>query len=335
MMAQIGKILGVVMLTSLFAMVPRSARALSQGGAKEKSLRQVSFSAEASADRQDGSNILLILADDMGYGDFPEDPPRSSATSAFPVTDGDADWIIPQDPAYYAQNTEGHVYTNASGKTMPYRLFVPKNRDPKKKYPLVFFLHGAGARGDDNVRHLLPWFAGWTDDAVQKEHPCFILMPQCPANQKWVNTPWKNGSYSIKNIPISTPMTLAKEIFDQVVAENPIDETRIYVVGLSMGGYGAWNFIMRYPDLVTAAVACCGAGDPSMAYRLKDLPIWAFHGDKDTIVPFEGSKDMVNAIKEEGGEIKFTIYENFGHQAHKRAWKSKALVEWLFSQKSE
>jgi predicted peptidase len=219
---------------------------------------------------------------------------------------------------------------------MPYRLFVPKNRDPKKKYPMVFFLHGAGTRGDDNVRHLLPWFAGWIDDGVQVEHPCFILMPQCPAGQQWVDTPWEDGSYSYNKVPISQPMMLAKEVFDKIVAENPIDQSRIYIVGLSMGGYGAWNFIMRYPDLVTAAVACCGAGDPSMAYKLKDLPIWAFHGDMDKIVPFEGSKDMVDAIKKEGGEkIKFTIYKNFGHQAHQRAWKSKELVEWLFKQKKD
>ena len=93
---------------------------------------------------------------------------------------------------------------------------------------------------------------------------------------------------------------------------------------------------MRYPELVAATVACCGAGDPSMADQLKDIPIWAFHGDADDIVPFEGSKDMVDAIKQAGGEkIKFTVYKDFGHQAHQRAWKSRELVEWLFSQKSE
>ena len=242
--------------------------------------------------------------------------------------------ISQHDKAYYAENTEECVYTNKSGQTMPYRLFVPKDYDPKKKYPLVFHLHGAGSRGNDNAKHLLPWFAGWMDEGVQKEHPCFILMPQCPAGQQWVNTPWKDGSYTYNRVPISQPLKLAKEVFDKVVAENPIDESRIYAVGLSMGGYGVWNFIMRYPELVAAAVPCCGAGDPSMAYKLKDLPIWAFHGDADEIVPFEGSKDMVDAIKKEGGEkIEFTIYKNFGHQAHRRAWKSKELVEWVFKQK--
>lgn len=244
--------------------------------------------------------------------------------------------IVQHDRAYYAENTEAHVYTSKSGQTMPYRLFVPKDRDPKKTYPLVFFLHGAGSRGNDNLRHLRPWFAGWIDDAVQNEHPCFILMPQCPAGQQWVDTPWKEGSYSLEEVPISNAMILAKEVFDNVVAENPIDESRIYVVGLSMGGYGAWNFIMRYPDLVAAAVACCGAGDPTMACKIKELPIWAFHGDMDKIVPFEGSKDMVDAIKKEGGDnIKFTVYKDFGHQAHKRAWRSKKLVEWLFKQQKD
>jgi predicted peptidase len=244
-----------------------------------------------------------------------------------------ADEISLHDRAYYAENTEAHIYTSDSGQSMLYRLFVPKDYDPKKKYPLVFHLHGAGSRGHDNAKHLLPWFAGWIDDAVQKEHPCFILMPQCPPGQQWVNTPWKDGSYSYHKVPISQPMKLAKEVFDKVVAENPIDESRIYAVGLSMGGYGAWNFVMRYPELVSAAVPCCGAGDPSMAYKLKDIPIWVFHGDADEIVPFSGSKDMVDAIKEAGGKkIRFTIYKNFGHQAHRRAWKSKELIDWLFKQ---
>jgi predicted peptidase len=234
---------------------------------------------------------------------------------------------------YYAENTEARVYTNAAGQTMPYRLFVPKDYAPKKEYPLLLVFHGAGSRGDDNLKHLRSWNAGWIDDAVQKKHPCIILMPQCPAGQQWVDTPWKKGSYSYNDIPISEPMTLAKEIFDRIVDENNIDRKRIYVMGCSMGGYGTWYFTMRYPELVAAAIPVCGGGDPAMAKKLKDIPIWAFHGDLDTTVPTSGSQDMVDAIEKAGGKkARLTVYEGVQHGSYKLAWKEPELPDWLFMQ---
>lgn len=235
---------------------------------------------------------------------------------------------------YYAEHTEAFIYTNATGQTMPYRLFVPDDYSPEKEYPLLLVFHGAGSRGNDNLKHMRSWVAGWIDDAVQKKNPCIILMPQCPNGQQWVDTPWKNGSYSYDDVPISQPMTLAKKIFDKVLEEKSIDPHRIYVMGCSMGGYGTWYFTMRYPGLVAAAVPVCGAGDPSMAHNLKDIPIWAFHGDLDTTVPTAGSQDMVKAIEKVGGKkIKLTLYEGVKHEAYKLAWKEPGLPDWLFKQK--
>ncbi len=249
-----------------------------------------------------------------------------------------AEEIGQPDRAYYAGNTKAHVFTNESGQTMPYRLFVPRNHDPKKKYPLLLSLHGAGSRGSDNLIHLRPWVSGWIIDAVQKDHPCFILMPQCPSGQQWVDTPWAKGSYSYSTTPIRKPMKLAKEIFDKVVRENSIDRSRIYVMGASMGasmgGYGTWNFIMRYPGLVAAAVPMCGGGDPAMAETIKSIPIWAFHGDKDKVVPLSGSQEMTDAIKKAGGTMaKFTVYPGVGHDCYSRATSDKELVAWVFEQR--
>jgi predicted peptidase len=241
--------------------------------------------------------------------------------------------IVERDRTYYAQKTEAHVYRNASGQTLPYRLFVPGGYDPKKTYPLLLSLHGAGSRGSDNLKQLRPWVAGWLDDDIQKRHPCIILMPQCPAGQQWVDTPWKKGSYSTSKIPISKPMTLVREILEKILEEKSIDRSRIYVMGASMGGYGTWDFTMRHPDLVAAAIPVCGGGDPSMAGTLKPIPIWAFHGDKDTTVPPSGSQDMVRAIEKAGGErIKLTIYQGVKHDSYKRAWREPELVEWVFKQ---
>ena len=235
---------------------------------------------------------------------------------------------------YYAENTEAHVYTNAAGQTLPYRLFAPPDYSPEKEYPLLLVFHGAGSRESDNLKHLRPWVAGWMDDAVQNNNPCIILMPQCPKGQQWVDTPWKKGSYSYDGVPISDPMTLAKEIVDRILEEKNIDCKRIYVMGCSMGGYGTWYFTMRYPELVAAAVPVCGGGDPSMAKKLKDIPIWAFHGDLDTTVPTAGSQDMVDAIeKADGKKVKLTIYEGVKHESYKMAWKEPELPGWLFKQK--
>lgn len=237
------------------------------------------------------------------------------------------------DRAYYAKNTKALVYSNESGRTMHYRLFLPKAYDSKKEYPLLLSLHGAGSRGDDNLKQLRPWVAGWLDPSVQEKYPCIILMPQCPVGEKWVNTPWKKGSYSFAKVPMSTPMKLAKEILDKVIKEEAVDRSRIYIMGASMGGYGTWNFTMRYPDLFAAAVPICGGGDPSMAHVLKNLPIWAFHGDKDKTVPLSGSEDMVSALKiVNGTEVKFTIYGGVGHDSYTRAWREPKLIQWLFNQ---
>ena len=236
--------------------------------------------------------------------------------------------------AFYARQTQAHVYTSKSGISMPYRLFMPRDYNPRQQYPLLLSFHGAGSRGKDNLKQLRPWGAGWIDDTIQEKHPCIILMPQCPKGQKWVNIPWRKGSYSFHKIPISKPMTLAKEILDKILKETSVDRSRIYVMGASMGGYGTWNFIMRHPNLVAAAVSVCGGGDPSMAEAIRNVPIWAFHGDRDNVVPPSGSQDMIDAIKKAGGtKSHITIYKGVAHGSYKKAWREQALIDWVFKQK--
>jgi len=244
--------------------------------------------------------------------------------------------IKEHDKTFYEKHSIAYNYTDKDGITMPYRLFLPPGYDTKKKYPLLLSFHGAGSRGNDNTKQLRPWLAGWMDEQVQAQHPCIILMPQCPSKQQWVNVPWKEGSYELKKTPISKPMKIAKEIFDKVIKENAVDKNRIYVMGCSMGGYGTWNFIMRYPELIAAAVPICGASDPSMAKEIKNLPIWAFHGDKDTTVPLSGSTDMIEALTcVKDNKTRLTIYKNVGHNSYEMAWKESELVDWVFNQKKQ
>lgn len=242
-------------------------------------------------------------------------------------------YIEERDKTFYEENTTAYIHTDEDGLKMPYRVFLPPNYDPQKEYPMLISIHGAGSRGKDNIKQLRSWVAGWMDEKVQKEHPCIILMPQCPIKQQWVNVSWKNGSYTLKDTPISKPMKLAKEIVDKIIDGHAVDKDRIYVMGCSMGGYGTWNFVMRYPELIAAAVPICGAGDPSMAKEIKHLPIWVFHGDKDPTVPLSGSTDMIEALTSfKKNKTRMTIYKGVGHNSYTLAWKDPELIEWVFSQ---
>lgn len=242
--------------------------------------------------------------------------------------------VAEHDRDYYRQKTQEHVFTNSAGKTMAYRLFVPPLTNSAERLPLVLHLHGAGSRGDNNTRQLKPWVMGWIDEGVQTNHPCFILIPQCPTGKRWVDQPWRTGSYSMAKTPITESLLLAKEILDETCRTRPVDPKRIYVVGESMGGYGAWYFAATYPDVVAAAAAVCGAGDPSTAETLKNIPIWAFHGDQDVTVPPSGSRDMVEAIRKAGGtKVNLTMYPGVDHSSFKLAWKEQELIDWMFRQR--
>lgn len=224
------------------------------------------------------------------------------------------------------------TYTSAAGKTLPYRLFVPTGYDPAKKYPLILFLHGAGQRGSDNRNQLgeaAPLVFVQPD--VQTTTPCFFIAPQCPNGQQWVNTPWSKGSYSLASVPISDNLQLALEIVQQVQKQFSIDSTRLYVTGLSMGGYGTWDLIERKPGLFAAAIPICGAGDPGHASDLKGMGVWAFHSANDPTVPVSGSRDMVRALWISGQTPNYTEFASGGHNAWSRAYATPGLAAWLFS----
>lgn len=245
----------------------------------------------------------------------------------------DSNFLTDYGKDYYAQKTESLIFMDNNGEKLPYRLFLPENYNSEIKYPLLLSFHGAGEKGNDNFKQLEPWVAAWIDGKVQKNNPCIILMPQCPENTQWVDVPFQKGSYSISNVPMTQPMKLAKKIFDKIINEYSVDENRIYVMGVSMGGYATWNFVLNFPDIAAAAIPICGGGDPSLANRINSLPIWAFHGDQDKTVPVSGTIDMVDKLKQVGNNnLRLTIYENVGHEVYDMAWKDLELVNWVFKQ---
>lgn len=234
--------------------------------------------------------------------------------------------------AVAVNDLQARVYTDAGGKKLPYRLFVPVNYDATKQYPLVVFLHGAGQRGDDNRAQVDN--AGalvFVQGEAQVRYPCFFLAPQCPAGQQWVNTEWGKGSYSTAAVPISDPLRMTLETVQALQKEFSIDAKRLYVTGLSMGGYGAWDLVLRNPSLFAAVVPICGAGDPSQAAKLKGMGIWAFHSADDGTVPVSGSRDMIRALWAAGQTPGYTEYQDYGHFAWDPAYGVPGLQRWMFA----
>jgi poly(3-hydroxybutyrate) depolymerase len=235
-----------------------------------------------------------------------------------------------QDFGFEARSFEG-----STGLTLPYRLYKVQNPTAGVKYPLILFLHGAGERGADNLAQLTANAGArvWAAAEHQAEHPAYVVAPQCPSDEQWVHTDWSMGSYSVDDVAISDPLTTALEIAGAIALEFGTDPARNYITGLSMGGYGTWDAIIRYPDRFAAALPVCGGGDPSKAQLIKDLPLWTFHGDADNVVPVSASRDMVTALMNAGSSIVYTEYPGLGHNAWDPAYANEEVIDWLFEQR--
>jgi len=213
-----------------------------------------------------------------------------------------------------------------------YRLLKPKDLDPQQKYPLVIFLHGAGERGSDNQAQLVHCMGDFASDEIMGKYPAIVVAPQCPTARRWVEVDWSADKHAMPEEP-STALAATFKLIDKLRSELPIDERRLYVTGLSMGGYGAWDAVQRQPQLFAAAAPVCGGGDPAFAAKMKDVPIWAFHGDKDTTVKPNRSREMIAALKAAGAQPKYTEYPGVGHDSWSRTYRDPALYEWLFAQR--
>ncbi len=227
---------------------------------------------------------------------------------------------------------EPREFVGANTKTLKYRLLKPFNYSFGKKYPLVLFLHGAGERGDDNARTLIHGAKELALEERRKEFPAYILIPQCPKDQRWSDVDWSLESSSLPTKP-SESMELVKELIDEMVENAGIDPERIYITGLSMGGYGTWDAIARYPNFFAAAVPICGGGDPATVDRFKQLPIWCFHGAQDTVVKPIRSRQMIDALKKVDSDVRYTEFEDLGHICWNRAYENPDLYRWLFAQR--
>ena len=228
--------------------------------------------------------------------------------------------------------TEKATFTDDAGTVLPYRIYTPEDWDTKK-YPLVIQLHGARHVGNDNVAQATFAPEMMEDIINSEEYQAIIIAPQCGSGHQWVDFPWSKGSYSIEEVKISKYLSAVRELIDEMIGTRNVDTDRIYVTGRSLGGYGTWDLILRFPELFAAAVPICGGGDPSAAERIKDLPIWFFHGDKDPTVPVKAAREMADALEAAGSTVYYYYeYPGVDHYSWEPAFKEPLLLPWLFSQ---
>lgn len=194
--------------------------------------------------------------------------------------------------------------------TYPHLIYFPElyPDKPEEKWPLILFLHGAGERGN-NLEKVkaqgLPKYLG-----SKKDFPFVVAYPQCPAHTYW-HTPYLN------------------EWLEEVKTSVRVDESRIYLTGISMGGYGTWRWASGNPEKFAAIIPICGGGDPSKASRLVHMPIWAFHGAKDDIVPLSETLEMTEAVKAAGGKAELTIYPDLYHDSWTKTYNNPKIYDWL------
>lgn len=215
-------------------------------------------------------------------------------------------------------------------RSLPYRWTkIGEGQSPA----MVVFLHGAGERGSDNkaqlkhgVSDLLKWIQAHHKNVV-------VLVPQCNQGVWWANASHVRSAQGAKLADDTSMMlTMVFEVADRLAKENQVDPQRIYITGLSMGGFGTFAAVARRPDYFAAAMPICGGGDPSTAGQMKKVPFRVYHGDADGVVPASCSRVMVDALKKVGADVKLTEYPGVGHDSWTQTYKNDQTWEWLFSQ---
>lgn len=238
-----------------------------------------------------------------------------------------------QDYKALIDSSEARVYQSPGGEKLPYRLFKPDNYDPAKKYPLIIFLHGAGERGTNNISQLVhAQVLSLISGENRTNNPSFLIAPQCENGKRWCEVDWGQKTPHVTPEKPSDGMKCLLEIVDGLRKEFSLDPSRLYVTGLSMGGYGTCDFVARRGNEVAAYAPLCGGADNDAICRFKNAASWFFHGDKDGAVPTERSRSAVAALKAAGCDVRYTELPGRGHGIWTEAYYTPGFADWLFSQ---
>jgi predicted peptidase len=201
---------------------------------------------------------------------------------------------------------------------LAYLRYLPPgyDADPARRWPLVLFLHGAGERGHDLDAVKRHGLARALEEDPTERFPFVAISPQCPPGTWWTGH-----------------LEALDALLEHATRRHRIDPDRVYVTGLSMGGYGTWALAIAFPTRFAAVVPVCGGGEPERAYRIAHLPAWVFHGALDDIVPLSESEAMVEALRRAGGAPRFTVYPDGGHDSWTATFANPELYRWLLAQR--
>ncbi len=220
--------------------------------------------------------------------------------------------LLPADAGEGATGFLNKIYKGKAGD-VKYVVYVPKSYKGDKEYPVILFLHGAGETGTDGLKQIKVGLA----KAIRNQKDDFPFIAVFPQSQKGG---WSAASPEGKR---------AVAILDEVLAGYKTDKKRVYLTGLSMGGFGTWSLAAAYPDRWAAIAPICGGGNVKDAAKIKDIPCWCFHGDADTAVKVERSREMIKALKAAGGSPRYDEYPKVGHNSWDRAYGNPELYSWF------
>lgn len=214
-------------------------------------------------------------------------------------------------PRLGAQTAHAARRTVVRALDVRYLLFLPSGYDPSRRWPLLLFLHGSGERGADVslvARHGPPKIV-----AERPDLPFIVVSPQTDEERSW--STWALHA-----------------VLEDVAERYTVDADRVYLTGMSMGGFGVWDLAMEFPDRFAALAPVCAHGNPSGVCALRHVPVWAFHGARDDVVSLAGAQQLVDRLRACGGDVRFTVYPDAGHDAWTETYANPALYEWLLGQ---
>ncbi len=245
----------------------------------------------------------------------------------------------------FAQGEEEYTkefFVSTSGDTLQYRELTPLGAGDDrstKKYPLVIFMHGSGERGDDNTKQLTHGSQMFLNPYNREYYPAYVLFAQCPEDHYWAYDSRPVESLLPMEMPSefspSALIVAIKELIESYVDSGLVDSRRVYIIGMSMGGMATYDLTSRYPELFAAAVPICGTVYPKRMESASGVNFWIFHGDSDSVVPVDGSRQAYLSLRSVGAKVRYTEFAGCDHNSWTPAFNHPEFMEWIFSQKKK
>ncbi len=247
-------------------------------------------------------------------------------------------WAKAQDGDKWSK-FEKRTFVHPKGDSLLYRILYPENYDRNQKYPLVIFLHGAGERGNDNEKQLTHGADLFLNQENRENFPAIVVFPQCPEDKYWINISIReelfgkgDPDFSQSLEAPSRQLELVHALTKQIIKKEKVDTKRQYIMGLSMGSFGTFEALGRWPKKYAAAIAICGGGNLELAKKYAPhTAIWITHGSKDDVVPVELSRRVHQVLRDHHADVKFTEFPQANHNAWDPTFAIPELLPWLFS----